>query len=261
MEKQNSAVPAIDKMNSIFELLSRSTDPLSQASISSELKLPKATVSRMINRLTELGYLEQNYQTNLYTLGAKLLTLGNIVKGRLDIAVLASPHMKALSLEINEMVKLSVMRGDTVYPLRSFESRKAVRITLDSGTVYPPYIGAAGKLLLALTEEGLEYQKTVLPQLDLQAYTPYTITDKDTLDKTLQQISREKIAYDLQEESEGIYAIAMPVLDSAGNTAGAVSIPFFGDFKEKSESYKDVLKNCVDAISRSMGYEKGKAND
>ncbi|MFO7729817.1 MAG: IclR family transcriptional regulator [Spirochaetia bacterium] len=210
MEKLNSAVPAIDKMDSIFDLLARSTDPLSQAYIVSELDLPKAKVFRMINRLTKLGYLEQSYQTNLYTLGAKLLTLGNIVKGRLNIAALASPHMKSLSLEINEMVKLSIMRGDTVYPLRSFASRKAVRITLDSCTVYPPYIGAVGKLLLAMTDEGREYRETVLPPLSIQAFTSHTIIDKDELDKVLIRIADEQVAYDFQEESEGIYAMAMP---------------------------------------------------
>jgi len=258
MDKQSSAVPALDKMDLIFNLLARSPEGLSQASIVTDLKLPKATVSRMINRLKELGYLEQNHFTGLYTLGAKLLTLGNIVNRRLDLADLAAPSLKALSEDINEMVKLSIMRGDTVYPLRSFESRRAVRITLDSGTVYPPYIGAAGKLLLALTEEGLNYRRKLLPQIEMKSFTPYTITDKEELQRTLDQISHERIAYDNQEESEGIFAIAMPVYNSFGETVGAVSIPFFGDFRNKAESYRSRLKACTDKISRSMGYEKGK---
>ncbi|MBN2655975.1 MAG: IclR family transcriptional regulator [Spirochaetales bacterium] len=258
MDKQGSAVPALDKMDQIFDLLARSPEGMSQASIASGLKLPKATVSRMINRLTEQGYLEQLHLSGLYTLGAKLLTLGNIVNKRLDLAVLAAPHMKALSEEIDEMVKLSIMRGDTVYPLRSFECRKAIRITLDSGTVYPPYIGAAGKLLLAMSEEGRYYRDKRLPGLDLKAFTAHTITDKNELEKILEQIASERIAFDHQEESDGIFAIAMPVFNSLGETAGAVSIPFFGDFKSKIENYKPRLKACTDSISRSMGYERGK---
>ncbi|MBB6480717.1 IclR family transcriptional regulator [Spirochaeta isovalerica] len=258
MEKQNSAVPALDKMDLIFDLLTRTPEGLSQSVIASELQLPKATVSRMINRLTGQGYLEQDHLTGLYNLGAKLLTLGNIVNQRLDVAALAAPHMKELAREIDEMVKLSIMRGDTVYPLCSFESRKAVRITLDSGTVYPPYIGAAGKLLLALTEEGRLYRQNVLPSIVLKSYSPYTIADKAKLEEVIDRIAVEKIAYDHQEESEGIYAIAMPVFNSLGETAGAVSIPFFGDFESKSENYKSRLKACTDMISRSMGYERGK---
>lgn len=257
MEKQNSAVPAIDKMDLVFDLLADSPVPLSQAAISGRLNLPKATVSRMINRLSELGYLEQNRENGLYTLGAKLLTLGNVVNKRLDISVIADPYMKELSEEIDEMVKLSIMRGVTVYPLRSFESRKAVRITQDSGTVYPPYIGAAGKLLLALTEEGRNYLNSELHNRNMIAYTPYTITSRDELDRIIGQIRTESIAYDRQEESEGIFAIAMPVYNSNGDIAAALSIPFFGDFDSKVEKYKPLLKKCVNNISRSMGYIKG----
>lgn len=258
MDRQGSAVPAIDKMDLIFELLADSPVGLSQAVISSRLDLPKATVSRMINRLAELGYLDQNHLSSQYSLGAKLLILGNLVNKRLDIASVAAPHLSDLSAATDEMVKLSVMRGDTVYPLRTIESSRAVRITLDSGTVYPPYVGAAGKLLLALTEEGRRYRENILPSIELTARTPYTITDRAVLETVLETIRSEKTAYDRQEESEGIYALAMAVYDSAGAVAAAVSIPFFGDFKSKAEKYRPLLKECVENISRSMGYHSGK---
>jgi len=60
----------------------------------------------------------------------------------------------------------------------------------------------------------------------------------------------------VQEESEGIYAIALPVFDSHSNVIAAVSIPFFGDFGLKKEKYMPLLKICTEEISRSMGYHK-----
>lgn len=256
MEKQNSSVPALDKMDLIFDLLASSPEGLSQAAICTRLELPKATVSRMINRLSEMGYLEQNHLSGLYTLGAKLLTLGNLVRRRLDVAVVAAPHIEKLCSLTDEMVKLSIIRGGTVYPLRTWESTRAVRITQDSGTVYPPYIGAAGKLLLALTEEGRVYRAGTLPHIALEARTPYTITDRKILEAKLQEIEENNLAYDMQEESEGIYAIAMPVYDSQGEVAAAVSVPFFGDFQSKDEKYKPLLRECTNNISRSMGYKE-----
>ncbi len=256
MIEKNGDVPAINKMNLIFDLLASEHKGLSQSTICNELDLPKATVSRLINTLHGMGYLEQDNKAGLYTLGAKLLTLGNIVDKRLDLTTLATPIMERLSESINEMVKLSIIRGLVIYPLVNIESKRAIRITLDSGTVFPPYIGAAGKLLLCLTNEGESYYKDSLPKIGMVKYTKNTITDMDKLDSALDEIMRSGYAFDNQEESVGIYAIAAPVYNSVGEVIAAVSIPFFGDYSDKKDKYLPILLKCAEDISQSMGYIK-----
>lgn len=253
---ERNDVPAIDKMNRIFDLLVTQATGLSQSSICSMLTLPKATVSRLINTLCTMGYLEQDPDSGLYTLGAKLLALGNMVNKRLNISAVASPHIAKLSHTIDELVKLSIMRGDVVYSVMSCESHKAIRITLDSGTVFPPYIGAAGKLLLAMTESGMKYTEDFLPHAELKSNTGHTITDYSVLLKVLEKIRLDGFAIDNQEESEGIFAIARPVYNSNSQVVAAVSIPFFGDFELKKNKYMPLLKICTEEISRSMGYHK-----
>ena len=58
MGEKNSDVPAIDKMNNIFNLLAEEDRGLSQTQICNRLQLSKATVSRLINILVGMGYLE-----------------------------------------------------------------------------------------------------------------------------------------------------------------------------------------------------------
>ena len=210
MNEKNSDVPAIDKMNQIFDLLALENKGLSQTAICNHLNLPKATVSRLINTLHSMGYLEQESKAGLYSLGAKLLTLGNIVDKRLNLNTIAAPILEKVSESLNEMVKLSIIRGDVIYPLVNIESKKAMRITLDSGAVFHPYIGAAGKLLMALTEDGKEYQKKIR-DVKLEKYTKSTITDHGILEETLEKIRELGYSWDNQEESSGIYAIAAPV--------------------------------------------------
>ena len=257
MAEKNGEVPAINKMNMVFDLLASETKGLSQASVCSRLDLPKATVSRLINTLTTMGYLEQPGNNSLYTLGPKLLALGNIVNKRLDISLISAPIIETLSHTIDEMVKVSIIRGDVVYPVQSCESQKAMRITLDSGTVFPPYIGAAGKLLLALTDLGKLYTGNYLPYVEMKSFTDYTITNYGKLLESIKEIEVNGYAVDLQEESEGIYAIALPVYDSHSLVVAAVSIPFFGDFEHKKNKYMPLLKICTEEISRSMGYKEG----
>lgn len=256
MIEKSSDVPAINKMNLIFNLLASEHKGLSQATICSKLDLPKATVFRLINTLHSMGYLEQEIKSGTYSLGAKLLTLGNIVSKRLDLNTAAIPVMEKLSETLGEMVKISIMRGNVVYPLQSIESKKAIRITLDSGTVYPPYNGAAGKLLLSMNNEGKKYVKEVLPHIEMQKYTDYTITDIKGLKIALKDINKKGYSWDNQEESEGIYAIAAPVYDSNKEVMAAVSIPFFGDFEEKKNRYLPLLQECANEISISMGFIK-----
>lgn len=257
MNERKNDVPAISKMNQIFDLLASEEISLSQAEISSKLGIPKASVSRIINLLSGMGYLEQDPKNGFCSLGPKLLSLGNIVNKRLNLSTVAKPLIEKLSKEINEMVKLSIFRGDVIYPVISCESTKAMRITLNTGTVFRPNIGAAGKLLLALTEEGYSYIKNRLPELELGKSTPYSITDPEELLKKLEEIRRNNYAVDFQEESEGIYAVAAPVYNANGNVIAALSIPFFGDFNDKKEKYIPIVIDCANDISRGMGFNIG----
>lgn len=247
-------VPAIQKMDLIFDLLLSESGGLTQTEICNRLNLPKATVFRIIKILEELCYIDFDQNSSRYTLGVKLLTLGNIVNKRLSLLETASPIVRKISENLNEMVKVSIIRSNIIYPIFTCESKKAIRITLDYGTVFPPYVGAAGKLLLAMTKDGEKYIKNILPNIQLEKLTDNTITDKDKLLAILDKIRIKKIAYDNQEESEGIYAISAPIYDLESNVIAALSIPFFGDREEKSKRYmKHLLKGAED-ISRLIGY-------
>lgn len=255
MVEKSSDVPAITKMNQIFDLLASEHRSMGQAEICNKLNLPKATVSRLINTLVGMGYIEQDDKSGLYALGPKLLTLGSIVSKRLDLTNIATPIIKQLSEKTGEMVKISIMRGETIYPLAKHESKKSMRITLDTGAVFPPYNGAAGKLLMAMTKDGRKYLEERLPHIEIKASTKYTITDINQLRMNLEKIEQQGYACDDQEESLGIYAIAAPVYDAEGAVIAALSIPYFGDYKEKKSRYLPLLLNSAKEISQSMGYQ------
>ncbi|MBN2618128.1 MAG: IclR family transcriptional regulator [Spirochaetales bacterium] len=254
MEEKNGDVPAIIKMNQVFDLLAKEHRSLSQAEISTQLDMPKATVSRLINTLNTMGYIEQDSKSGYYSLGAKLLTLGSIVNKRLNLTNIAYPFIEKLSAQINEMVKVSIIRGDIIYPIASIESKKPMRITLDTGSVFTPNIGAAGKLLLALTPEGENYLANTLPYLELTKLTNNTITNIDEIAKYIEEIKTQEYSIDNQEESDGIYAVAAPIKNSDGKVIAALSIPFFGDFNVKKEKYLPLVITCAKDISKAMGF-------
>ncbi len=252
MVDQLSPVPAIDKMDLIFRCLSGSDAKLTQSEICVKTGLAKATVSRLVNSLQERGYLEQS--ASGFSLGPKLMVLGARAERGLDIASAAGPHIASLSGKIEEMVKVSVLRSGRVYPVASCESPSPIRITLDAGTVFPPHIGAAGKLLLALSREGQRYRQGLDDGSSLEARTPFSITSLSELDLAIEKVKENGIASDYQEETLGIYAVAAPVFNSRSEVIAALSVPFFGDFEQKRNDYMPLAVSCADDISRSMGY-------
>jgi DNA-binding IclR family transcriptional regulator len=252
MESGNSDVPAIEKMDAVLSVLLDQRRGMTQAEICIETSLAKASVSRLVNALQVRGYLE--IEDGRISLGPKLILLGGAASRRVDLVERSRAKIKALSEEIREMVKLSVLRGSAVFPLLTCESPDPIRITLDSGSHFPPYIGAAGKLLLALSEEGFRYLDEVLPTVSMRTHTDFSITDHGQLLAALDDIRSRGFATDLQEETPGIYAIAAPIYDAGSRVIAALSIPFFGDFDDKTRRYLPLLQQYAAEISVSLGH-------
>ncbi len=253
-------VPAIEKMHRIFMLLMKYEHGFTLTEVINELELSKATAFRMLTHLSSLGYLDYDNPSSRYSLGPLLISLGNHAKRRIDLKVTAHPHLVELAEEVQETVKLSIYRDNTIFVLDSIDSPKRMRIVVDQGAYFPPHIGAAGKLLLAFQDEKIidEYMKRPLDR-----YTEHTITDPIALTKVLKQIRAQGISFDLEEESLGIKAIASPIFDEIGAVIGAVSIPYLAHvYEEKKE--KDLIDSLCRysaAISSVIGYRGEKIDE
>lgn len=234
-------------------LFIREEQGLSLSDVCRRLELPKATVSRMLAYLTELGYLNSDTGNNSYSLGPQLIALGNHAKRRIDLKILAHPYLTDLSQTTRETVKLSVLRNDTVYVIDTIDSPRSMRIVVDQGAFFPPHIGAAGKLLLAFQDDE---QISAYLKKPLDAFTDRTIVEAAALKAALTEIRERGFARDNEEESLGIKAFAAPVRDELGVVIGAVSIPFLANvYNEDRERrlLKD-LKAASAAISSAIGY-------
>ncbi len=124
-----------------------------------------------------------------------------------------------------------------------------MKITVASGTVFPPHVGAAGKLLLAYTDED-EREKIITNRLD--GFTVNTITERGELRSVLQRIRELGFSRDREEETIGISAVAFPVFDSTEHVRGAVSIPYLTALR-KEEELIGPLQRCAVKISRALG--------
>lgn len=243
-------VPAIEKADTILSYLMHRPQGATLKEISSTLDIPKSTAHRMLLSLANLDYLEQENQSGCFSLGPKLLALSRAAEQRLNLNRITLPFLEELARETEETVKLSVIRHQKIYVTSTVLSPRRMKITVETGAVFPPHIGAASKLLLASlpSEEIEEYLSR-----GLEAFTENSIVDAEGLRRTLTGIRKEWIARDGEEETVGISGVAAPVCDSGGSWIAAVSIPYITALRSEEELIPP-LQRCVGAISARLGY-------
>ena len=80
----NYTVPAVDRAIRVLELLSIAPHGLSLAQLSSQTKVPKSTMFRILHTLHQHQIILEDNERKLFTLGMKVLGWGNAALERID---------------------------------------------------------------------------------------------------------------------------------------------------------------------------------
>lgn len=115
---------------------------------------------------------------------------------------------------------------------------------------------AVGKAILAHLPQ--KDRRAFIEETPLEAWTPYTLTHPDQLERELLRVHMEGVAYDRQEYQEGVYCLAVPVkLRLSAKAApllaslGIVVTPY--RFFAEGENLKAQLLSVVDRLSQPLG--------
>jgi len=126
------------------------TELLGNGEIAERTGLPRASISRLTQTLTETGYLEYSAPQRAYRLGAAVLTLGHAMRSGSPVLRLATPPMTALARRLRINVGLALRDGDEMVYLESvrFNSRGSQRSVV-SGQRVPIELTALGRAWIA----------------------------------------------------------------------------------------------------------------
>ena len=129
MRKPSSDSPAqpsvqvLERMFLLMDVLASREEAVSLKEISERTGLHPSTAHRILNDLA-IGRFVERPESGSYRLGMRLLELGNLVKGRLDVRDAALAPMRDLHRLIQQPVNLSVRQGDEmVYIERTYSER------------------------------------------------------------------------------------------------------------------------------------------
>ena len=257
MRKADHAIAAtptiqvIERMFTLIDVLASREDAISLKEISEKTGLHPSTAHRILNDLT-VGRFVDRPEAGSYRLGMRLLELGNLVKGRLNVRDAALAPMRELHKLIQQPVNLSMRQGDEiVYIERAYSERSGMQVVRAIGARAPLHLTSVGKLFLAVDDP--VRVRAYSTRTGLSGHTRNSITQLPVLERELGRVRQYGIARDNEELEMGVRCIAAGIHDDQGKLVAGLSISAPAD--RLDEEWLAKLQATADQISASLGYK------
>jgi len=243
-DARGGGIQVIARAAHMLRLLQAHPGGLTQAEIGERLGMARSTVSRILSALDDEGLVASRGARGPYRLGPEIARMAGTA--RLGVVMDVHPFMEELSRELEETVDLSILDGDRATFVDQVVSAHRLRAISAVGESFPLYCCANGKALLANLSP--EQQAQAVPSR-LARLTANTITTPAALRKELERIRVEGIAYDREEQTEGICAVGA-VLRGVSEQMVAVSVPVPAQrFYRRESELAEALLTWVHRVS------------
>jgi IclR family transcriptional regulator, KDG regulon repressor len=249
-------VAAVLKVFSVLETLAEEGRS-SLGDIAQKAMTSKATTHRLLQTMVDLGYAEQEEETEKYRLTLKLFGLGaRTLRGQTHLLQVADRAMGVLSRETGESINLGVMddREQRVAYIHKYDSMYSLSMNSPLGKRNPLHSTSLGKALLAFRDETEIDER--LSKMTLEKLAPKTITDEATLREQLIRIREDGYSEELEESEVGVRCMAVPIRDHLGKSIAAISIsfPLLRFDPARKSTYVRMLLDAGQMASKSLGF-------
>jgi DNA-binding IclR family transcriptional regulator len=242
-------VAAVERAIAVLDALSDGSGELGTNEIARRTGINASTVSRVLATLASARIVEHVPTTGRYRLGPRLLQLGSLVLGRLDLREVARPYLQRLVRETGETATLSAPGEHDAVTIDFVQSNAVVQSVARLGRPSIAHATATGKVLLAFGE-------AELPGGPLKAYTPRTITSRHDLEHELERVRRGGYAVAVGEREPDLNAVAAPAFDGDHRLVAIVGVqgPMSRFDEDGMRAAKAPLLAAADGISSSLGW-------
>lgn len=246
---QQGGIQVIARAAAILRALERHPNGMSLGEIAAAVSLPRSTVQRIADALAAEGLVLTASSARGVRLGPTLVSLA--AAARFEIAEAARDTLAALSRESGETVDLSVVDNDKIAFVDQVAGTHRLAAISGLGVAFPLHSSANGKAALAaMNDTALAKLKK---KLTLTPLTANTLTSWEALEREIAEIRKSDVAYDREENSAGISAIAMSVKSPSGELA-AISIPVPTQrFGENEQALVKLLRRHVETLQQKLG--------
>jgi DNA-binding IclR family transcriptional regulator len=222
--------------------------------ISAELRIPRSTVHRICQALSEERILDFDERTKQYRWGSELIHIAGSVYQTNEIRRRAIPILQQIVSQLNETTQLVMY--DSIKRQIIFTDEVAcdhtIRYHTPIGIPLPIYVGASGKSVMAFLPEK-EVEGIIASGLPpIKNRVPIS---PNRLKKDLKSIRMRGFAITFEERTPGAMGVGCPVFNSNADVIGGVvlTMPVYR-FQSKFENrIVKLVREGGEQLSRMMG--------
>ncbi|MFM8692561.1 MAG: IclR family transcriptional regulator [Limnohabitans sp.] len=247
-------IQVIERMFALMDVLASREEAISLKEIATKTGLHPSTAHRILNDLTTGRFVDRP-EAGSYRLGMRLLELGNLVKGRLNVRDAALVPMRELHKQIQQPVNLSMRQGDEiVYIERAYSERSGMQVVRAIGGRAPLHLTSVGKLFLA--SDDTVRVRAYATRTGLSGHTRNSITQLAVLERELSKVRQSGVARDNEELELGVRCIAAGIYDDQGKLLAGLSISAPAD--RLDEEWLPKLEATTAEISKTLGFNSAR---
>ena len=219
MPSEGRAMGMLQRSSSLVQLLAE-RGPLSTAAVAEEIGMPRPSVYRLAEALTQARLVESSSDGKL-RVSLRWLKLSDAARSGMFEWAQARSILDGLAGRTGQTTYLSVPQADRALCIDWSPGRGISVLALKPGRTLPLYAGAAGRVTLAYRPEPLEDYLRAAPFPPLTDHTLVTAqqlrTDVEATKGRGYSVSDEDVTF-------GIGALGAPLVNQAGIFRGALSL-------------------------------------
>ncbi|MFM5715992.1 DNA-binding transcriptional regulator KdgR [Aeromonas allosaccharophila] len=253
VDNSPDSVSSVLKVFGILQALSEQKD-IGVTELSQRIMMSKSTVYRFLQTMKTLGYVNQEGETDKYTLSLKLFELGGRALEHQDLIQIADVQMHRLGKLTKETLHLGALDENSVVYLHKIDSEYNLRMYSRIGRRCPLYSTALGKVMMAWLPE--EEVRSMLAGVTFERFTEHTLANVDALLAELAQVRGQGYAEDNEENENGLRCFGVPIYNRMGRiiTGLSLSLPIVRFEESKRAELVSLLHEAAARISAELGY-------
>lgn len=220
--RERYVVPALANGLDVLALFSRERQSLTAPEVCEALKLPRASVFRLLVTLERAGYLLRGADERTFRLGPGLLNRGFTYLASLDLSEIGLPALHKLRDRTGLSAHLAVRDMREVVYVARVAALTTVASSVQIGTRFPAHATVMGRMLLLDLDEA--ELRALYPERKLPQSTPQTPSTLAELREVLAADRARGYGVSQSFFERGVSAVGAPVRDGAGRTVAAINV-------------------------------------
>lgn len=234
----------------VVDVIASAARPPRFTTLLDQTGLNKSTLHRILQTLVDERYVRLDPRDQSYRLGSRPFELAHRVWDQFDLRGAAEPELVRLRDLTQEAVRLGVLDGGEVLYIDQREALRPVRIANGVGSRAAIHASALGKAIASHLLPG--DRRALVEAGTLTAFTDRTITSGGDLDQQLNIIKARGYAISVEEQHEGVSAVAAAILDHRALPLGAIGV-IGPSFRLPEEALHALGREVMEAARRIAG--------